>query len=203
MIIAESHFSVHAWPEYNYAAVDIFTCGDSIDLDTAISSMQTGFSSQRTFISSDRNRGAFNYENQVCLQQKDEMVMDRKMLPATWKMAFEENSFWGISTCVDLYGCHPGMITDASRIETFVTRLCEHIDIKAPQVNFVQDDSSLIFTTAQSVGAVTISGHFASESNCAYLDIFSCRFYDPRKSAEFALSFFQGDHYRLQVTLRQ
>jgi len=27
VIIAESHLSIHTWPEYNYAAVDIFTCG--------------------------------------------------------------------------------------------------------------------------------------------------------------------------------
>ena len=27
--IAESHISIHTWPEYNYAAADIFTCGSS------------------------------------------------------------------------------------------------------------------------------------------------------------------------------
>lgn len=26
--IAESHLSIHTWPEYAYAAVDIFTCGE-------------------------------------------------------------------------------------------------------------------------------------------------------------------------------
>ena len=26
--IAESHISIHTWPEYGYAAADIFTCGD-------------------------------------------------------------------------------------------------------------------------------------------------------------------------------
>ena len=30
VIIAESHLSIHTWPEYGYAAVDIFTCGDLI-----------------------------------------------------------------------------------------------------------------------------------------------------------------------------
>lgn len=31
IVIAESHVSIHTWPEYQYAAVDIFTCGDTID----------------------------------------------------------------------------------------------------------------------------------------------------------------------------
>lgn len=26
-VISESHISVHTWPEYNYAALDIFVCG--------------------------------------------------------------------------------------------------------------------------------------------------------------------------------
>lgn len=31
IIIMESHITIHTWPEYGYAAVDLFTCGDSID----------------------------------------------------------------------------------------------------------------------------------------------------------------------------
>lgn len=31
VVIAESHVAIHTWPEYNYCAVDIFTCGDTID----------------------------------------------------------------------------------------------------------------------------------------------------------------------------
>ena len=31
VVIAESHLSIHTWPEYGYAAVDIFTCGDTVD----------------------------------------------------------------------------------------------------------------------------------------------------------------------------
>jgi S-adenosylmethionine decarboxylase len=36
VIIAESHLSIHTWPEHNYAAVDIFTCGTSVMPDSAI-----------------------------------------------------------------------------------------------------------------------------------------------------------------------
>lgn len=31
IVIAESHFSIHTWPEYGFAAVDLFTCGEQVD----------------------------------------------------------------------------------------------------------------------------------------------------------------------------
>ncbi len=31
IVIAESHMSIHTWPEYGYAAVDFFTCGERVD----------------------------------------------------------------------------------------------------------------------------------------------------------------------------
>jgi len=30
VVIAESHLFIHTWPECGYAAVDIFTCGDTV-----------------------------------------------------------------------------------------------------------------------------------------------------------------------------
>jgi len=35
VIIAESHLTIHTWPEHGYAAVDLFTCGDSVSAETA------------------------------------------------------------------------------------------------------------------------------------------------------------------------
>ena len=35
VIIAESHLSIHTWPEFDYAAVDIFTCGDTVQPEKA------------------------------------------------------------------------------------------------------------------------------------------------------------------------
>jgi len=35
VVIAESHLSIHTWPEYGYAAADIFTCGNSVQPEKA------------------------------------------------------------------------------------------------------------------------------------------------------------------------
>lgn len=30
VVVEESHLSIHTWPEYGYAAVDFYTCGDCV-----------------------------------------------------------------------------------------------------------------------------------------------------------------------------
>ena len=35
VVVEESHLAVHTWPEYGYAAVDYFSCGD-VDCDAAV-----------------------------------------------------------------------------------------------------------------------------------------------------------------------
>jgi S-adenosylmethionine decarboxylase proenzyme len=36
VIISESHLFIHTWPEYGYAAVDVFTCGETVDPTLAV-----------------------------------------------------------------------------------------------------------------------------------------------------------------------
>ncbi len=35
VVIAESHISIHTWPEHSYAAIDIFTCGQVLKPEIA------------------------------------------------------------------------------------------------------------------------------------------------------------------------
>ena len=48
-IIAESHISIHSWPEYKYAAVDIFVCGD-VDPYKAIPVLKKTFKAEKVQI---------------------------------------------------------------------------------------------------------------------------------------------------------
>jgi S-adenosylmethionine decarboxylase len=36
VLLAESHISLHSWPEYDYVAIDVFTCGQNMNPQAAI-----------------------------------------------------------------------------------------------------------------------------------------------------------------------
>lgn len=46
-LLAESHISIHSWPEHGYAAADLFLCGERHDLDAAIAVLIDGFDAKR------------------------------------------------------------------------------------------------------------------------------------------------------------
>ncbi|MFT6398814.1 MAG: S-adenosylmethionine decarboxylase proenzyme [Bradymonadia bacterium] len=47
IVISESHLSVHTWPEYGYAAVDVFTCGQVVDPWLAHKMLKKAFGATR------------------------------------------------------------------------------------------------------------------------------------------------------------
>jgi len=58
VVIAESHLSIHTWPEYRYAAVDIFSCGDVLKPEVAASYLVEQFAAERTSVV-EMQRGMF------------------------------------------------------------------------------------------------------------------------------------------------
>ena len=62
VVIAESHVAIHTWPEYNYAAVDIFTCGDTID-PWVIQEHLKEFLESKNVSSMEMKRGLFKVPN--------------------------------------------------------------------------------------------------------------------------------------------
>ncbi|NWF52375.1 MAG: adenosylmethionine decarboxylase [Nitrospirae bacterium] len=63
VVIAESHLSIHTWPEYCYAAVDIFTCGDVIQPEMAVSYLIKNFECKNPSIV-EMKRGILSHRNE-------------------------------------------------------------------------------------------------------------------------------------------
>lgn len=45
-VLAESHLSIHTWPEYRYVAADVFTCGSTTDPNAAAEVLRKSFEAE-------------------------------------------------------------------------------------------------------------------------------------------------------------
>lgn len=114
---------------------------------------------------------------------------------------------WGLLACIDLYHCNPETIRDAEKIKDFVVRLCDLIQMnrfgETRVVHFGEDEKVAGFSMTQLIETSLISAHFANLTNTTYLDVFSCKLYDPDKVVNFAKEFFQAESVHLQVVERR
>ena len=126
----------------------------------------------------------------------DEMILRR----------YEQENPWGMATSVDLYECNPDSIRSAEKIRAFVDALCTLIDMKkygpTVVVDFGEDPRVSGYSMTQLIETSLISGHFANQSNAAYIDIFSCKAYSPSTAAAFAKEFFEAQDMRVSIHFR-
>jgi S-adenosylmethionine decarboxylase len=51
VVLAESHISIHTWPEHDYAAIDIFMCGDRVSPETSLDHLRAFFKPESESVS--------------------------------------------------------------------------------------------------------------------------------------------------------
>jgi S-adenosylmethionine decarboxylase len=117
------------------------------------------------------------------------------------------NPPWGLLSCIDLYDCSPEIIRNEQNIRQFVRQLCDLIEMKrfgeTQVVHFGEDDRVAGFSMTQLIETSLISAHFANLTNTTYLDVFSCKLYDPQTVADFAKEFFKAQTVKLQSVRRE
>lgn len=120
---------------------------------------------------------------------------------------YKEKDAWGLLSSIDLHNCDPDKIRDAEEVKRHVHELCDRIGMKrfgeTVVVNFGEDPRVSGFSMTQLIETSLISGHYANQSNTVYLDVFSCKCYDPVDAAEFSKEFFGASDYNLSYVLRK
>jgi len=118
-----------------------------------------------------------------------------------------KNDMWGMATAVDLHSCNSKTIRNAEKIKQFVKELVKLIGMKTfgetQVVHFGEDEKVAGFSMIQLIETSLISGHFANLTNNVYLDVFSCKAYDPKIVAEFSKKFFEAKDYNLKTIYRK
>ena len=204
VVICESHFAVHAWPEHDYAAVDIFTCGDQINFDLAARTLQQALQSRSMVISNALSRGLIG-QNGAILREKplSDAAVEGAM---SWRKRYESADAWGMLASIDIYDCPTEEFTAGN--------VCSVLQMLARQLGATpcsekccaafhdpERGKGLRFT--QILDSGTITGRFSLERQTFYCDIFMCRFFDPREISEALINALNGSYYRLQVAMRQ
>ncbi len=123
------------------------------------------------------------------------------------KNKFENLNSWGMETTLDITNCNPDMIRDAEIIKRYVHELCDLIKMKrfgeTVVVQCGEGEEIAGFTMTQIIETSLISGHFVDDTNAIYINVFSCKLYDPYIVAEFTKKFFDGDQCIMNILLRK
>ncbi|MFH1076804.1 MAG: S-adenosylmethionine decarboxylase [Pseudomonadota bacterium] len=113
---------------------------------------------------------------------------------------------WGLLSSIDIYDCDIAILQDAEAIKRYASELCEFIKMKAfgePMVVHFGKGDVEGFSLVQLIETSLISGHFANSTNRAFIDIFSCQFYEPVAAAKFSKDYFRGSWYKLNYLIRK
>lgn len=102
LIIAESHITIHTWPEHGFAAADVFTCGEALPTESIAAALRTSLGAHRVVTTGDFTRGAETlYEEPA----------------ADWRERLERGEAKQLHAAIDLHGCTRG----AEALDSLIT----------------------------------------------------------------------------------
>ena len=113
---------------------------------------------------------------------------------------------WGKHLIVDAARCSPVMIRSPVVIRNFTRDLVRRIDMVAygqPQIVMFGTGNKKGFTLVQLIETSNICAHFVEENNSMYLDVFSCKDFNPEDVTDVIHEYFDAQKMVTKVFNRQ
>lgn len=201
VVISESHFAVHAWPEHEYAAVDLFTCGENVDFDKAVEVIARGIGAKERIVSSLVNRGIVGnngVERMVPVVEQQHC----RTFQLSWKSRCEETNARAISSAMDICDCRNFDFNSTAALKEFIREFLKKSELSPLGELQITPQQRGWTTFVQLLDRGNLSGSTDAEKRTVYLDLFVKGFADPRKVAESAVTLLGGTYYRMQPQVR-
>ncbi|MBA3813532.1 MAG: S-adenosylmethionine decarboxylase [Alphaproteobacteria bacterium] len=113
---------------------------------------------------------------------------------------------WGILTSIDLKKCNPKIFKSYHHLKKYLHDLTDVIKMRRfgdpTIITFGEDDEVLGHSMTQFIETSLISGHFVDETNSGFIDIFSCKVYNPMAAATFTQDYFEAESCNVGVIFR-
>lgn len=119
----------------------------------------------------------------------------------------DSNTF-GMEVVLDLYDCSLETIRSKEKLQEYTRELCRVIGMTPYGAPFAErfglnEAKTGGYSIVQLIETSSITGHFSEEWNSAYINIFSCKEFDPKQAAEFSKDFFEADRVESTLHIRK
>ncbi len=119
------------------------------------------------------------------------------------------DTYFGQELILNLYDCSPEKISSGEEIKKFVIELCDNvIKMKRYGEAFIphfghENPMTSGYSLVQLIETSSVTAHFSEYKKSVYLNIFSCAWYDPQKTRDFCVNFFEAKRYEEHLIMRQ
>lgn len=107
---------------------------------------------------------------------------------------YNSENHWGLHIAIDLGECDHEKICDGNVIKQFAIDLADFIDMKRYgepiAVHFGDAPKVMGYSLIQLIETSCISGHFAEDTDRAFIDVFSCKQFKPEVTAKYCQEYF-------------
>jgi len=115
---------------------------------------------------------------------------------------------FGQELVIDLYQCDPEKIASESHIRAFVVRLCDEVIFMKrfgePLIPHFGHDNPITsgYSLVQLIETSSVTAHFSEAKRSVYLNIFSCKWFDPGRAKRFSKTWFGAKKMRGRLLRR-
>ena len=119
----------------------------------------------------------------------------------------DPNTF-GMEVILDLYDCNLETIRSKEKLQEYTRELCQVIGMTPYGAPFAErfglnEAKTAGYSIVQLIETSSITGHFSEEWDSAYINIFSCKEFDPKQAAEFSKDFFEAERVESTLHIRK
>lgn len=132
--------------------------------------------------------------------------MEQSLNSPTVDSNYIYHSPWGYHLRVNCGNCDINAVTNPEIINQFVDTLVNKIDMKAfgdPQIFHFGEGDLAGWTLLQMIETSNINAHFIDHNGDAYIDVFSCKVFNPEDALEVIICYFTPKHINWTMDTRK
>lgn len=118
-----------------------------------------------------------------------------------------EKKVFGYELIMDLHGCDLKVMTSKKKLQEYVDKLCPLIDmVKYGKLMLpyfgAQKPHTKGYSLCQFIETSSITAHFSEYWCISYVNIFSCKTFDPKVALKFTKDFFKATRVKSKFLVR-